>query len=250
MERDLEGRVAIVTGAADGIGFSIARRLAQAGARVAVADIDAGAATDAAGRLADEGGHAAPVGVDVADQGAVAAMLEAVHAALGPVEILVNNAGITGGAAEVQDFDIAAWDRTIAVNLRGVFLCCRAVLPDMLAAGRGKIVNIASIAGKEGNPRLSAYSASKAAVIGFTKSLAKEVAEKGIIVNAISPAVVRTAILDQMPQATIDYMVSRIPMGRTGRPEEVAALVHWLCGDDCSFTTGQCLDISGGRATY
>ena len=250
MERDIEGRVALVTGAAEGIGFSIAQRLARAGAHVAIADIDADAAASAVERLASEGARAVPVGVDVADEQAVAAMLEAVHGALGPVEILVNNAGITGGAADVQDFDIAAWDRTIAVNLRGVFLCCRAVLPDMLAAGRGKIVNVASIAGKEGNPRLSAYSASKAAVIGFTKSLAKEVAEQGIIVNAISPAVVRTAILDQMPQTTIDYMVSRIPMGRTGRPEEVAALVHWLSGDDCSFTTGQCIDISGGRATY
>jgi 2-dehydro-3-deoxy-L-rhamnonate dehydrogenase (NAD+) len=250
MERDLEGRVAIVTGSADGIGFSIAQRLARAGAQVAIADIDAGAAASAVERLVREGARAVPVGVDVADEAAVAGMLEAVHGALGPVAILVNNAGITGGAAAVQDFEVAAWDRTIAVNLRGVFLCCRAVLPDLLAAGRGKIVNVASIAGKEGNPRLSAYSASKAAVIGFTKSLAKEVAEQGIIVNAISPAVVRTAILDQMPQETVDYMVSRIPMGRTGRPEEVAALVHWLVGDDCSFTTGQCVDISGGRATY
>lgn len=177
-------------------------------------------------------------------------MMDSVHRELGPVEILVNNAGITGGAADVQDFDIAAWDRTIAVNLRGVFLCCRAALPDMLSGGRGRIVNVASIAGKEGNPRLSAYSASKAAVIGFTKSLAKEVAQKNIIVNAISPAVIQTRILDQVPQETIDYMVSRIPMGRTGKPEEVAALVHWLAGDDCTFTTGQCIDISGGRATY
>lgn len=250
MERDLEGRVAIVTGAAEGIGFSIAQRLARAGAHVAIADIDVGAATEAAGRLVSEGARAVPAGVDVADEGSVAAMLEAVHGALGPVEILVNNAGITGGAADVQDFAIDAWDRTIAVNLRGVFLCCRGVLPDMLASGRGKIVNVASIAGKEGNPRLSAYSASKAAVIGFTKSLAKEVAQKNIIVNAISPAVIQTRILDQMPRETVDYMVSRIPMGRTGRPEEVAALIHWLVGDDCSFTTGQCIDISGGRATY
>ncbi|HWE64625.1 MAG TPA: SDR family NAD(P)-dependent oxidoreductase, partial [Chloroflexota bacterium] len=155
-----------------------------------------------------------------------------------------------GGSVEVQDFPIADWDRTIAVNLRGVFLCCRAVLPDMESVGRGRIVNVASIAGKEGNPRLSAYSASKAAVIGFTKSLAKEVVQKNIIVNAISPAVIQTRILEQVSRETVDYMVSRIPMGRTGRPEEVAALVHWLSSDECSFTTGQCVDISGGRATY
>jgi NAD(P)-dependent dehydrogenase (short-subunit alcohol dehydrogenase family) len=177
-------------------------------------------------------------------------MMETVHHALGPVAILVNNAGITGGSAKVQDFDAATWDRTIAVNLRGVFLCCRAVLPDMLSAGYGRIVNVASIAGKEGNPGLSAYSASKAAVIGFTKSLAKEVAQTGVIVNAISPAVIQTEILSQLAQETVDYMVSRIPMGRTGRPEEVAALVAWLASDECTFTTGQCIDISGGRATY
>jgi 2-dehydro-3-deoxy-L-rhamnonate dehydrogenase (NAD+) len=250
MEKNLDRRVAIVTGAADGIGFAIAQRLARAGAHIAIADVNPLAASQAAGALAAEGLRAIPVGVDVADEHAVAAMMDSVHRELGPVEILVNNAGITGGAADVQDFDIAAWDRTIAVNLRGVFLCCRAALPDMLSGGRGRIVNVASIAGKEGNPRLSAYSASKAAVIGFTKSLAKEVAQKNIIVNAISPAVIQTRILDQVPQETIDYMVSRIPMGRTGKPEEVAALVHWLAGDDCTFTTGQCIDISGGRATY
>jgi 3-oxoacyl-[acyl-carrier protein] reductase len=250
VERNLEGRVAVVTGAAEGIGFAIAQRLARAGARVAIADIDPGAAARAAAALAGEDLRAIAVEVDVAEEASVATMVAAVRRELGPVEILVNNAGITGGSVEVQDLDVAAWDRTFAVNARGVFLCCRAVLPDMLQAGRGRIVNVASIAGKEGNPRLSAYSASKAAVIGFTKSLAKEVAQKGIVVNAISPAVIQTRILDQVSQETIDYMVSRIPMGRTGRPEEVAALVHWLAGDECSFTTGQCVDISGGRATY
>jgi 3-oxoacyl-[acyl-carrier protein] reductase len=138
----------------------------------------------------------------------------------------------------------------MAINVRGVFLCCRAVLPDMIEAGYGRIVNVASIAGKEGNPRLSAYSASKAAVIGFTKSLAKEVAKQGIIVNAVSPAVIQTRILDQVSPETVSYMIERIPMGRVGQPQEVAALVHWLAGDDCTFTTGQCVDISGGRATY
>ena len=250
MERNLEGRVAIVTGAAEGVGYAIAMRLGHAGAHVAIVDIDGEGATRAATALAAEGLRVAPFVADVADEGSVASMVMAVAEQLGPVQILVNNAGITGGSLEVQDLDVAAWDRVMAVNVRGVFLCCRAVLPGMLERRQGKIVNIASIAGKEGNPRLSAYSASKAAVIGFTKSLAKEVATKGIIVNAISPAVIQTRILDQLSKETVDYMVSRIPLGRTGRPEEVAALVHWLAGDECSFTTGQCVDLSGGRATY
>lgn len=247
---NMQGRIAIVTGGARGIGLAIAQRLARAGAQVAIADISAEASARAAKLLEDEGLRAIPVAVNVADEHAVTAMMETVHHALGPVAILVNNAGITGGSAKVQDFDAATWDRTIAVNLRGVFLCCRAVLPDMLSAGYGRIVNVASIAGKEGNPGLSAYSASKAAVIGFTKSLAKEVAQTGVIVNAISPAVIQTEILSQLAQETVNYMVSRIPMGRTGRPEEVAALVAWLASDECTFTTGQCIDISGGRATY
>ncbi len=250
MDGSLDGRIAIVTGSARGIGSAIADRLARAGAGVVIADLSADLAEREAGRLAAAGLRAMPVAVDVADEHSVAGMLEAVRRAWGRVSILVNNAGITGGTADVQETDVSAWDRTIAVNLRGTFLCCRAVLPDMLAAGSGRIVNVASIAGKEGNPGLAAYSASKAAVIGFTKSLAKEVAQKGIIVNAISPAVIQTEILGQLRQETIDYMVSRIPMGRTGGPEEVAALVYWLAGDECSFTTGQCIDISGGRATY
>jgi 3-oxoacyl-[acyl-carrier protein] reductase len=250
VEKNLAGRVAIVTGGAQGIGLAIAHRLARAGAQVAIADIGDQRAEQAVAMLRGEGLQAISAGVDVSDEPAVARMLETVHRELGPVAILVNNAGVSGGTASVQDIEPSSWDRTIAINLRGVFLCCRAVLPDMLAAGYGRIVNVASIAGKEGNPGLSAYSASKAAVIGFTKSLAKEVATTGIIVNAISPAVIQTDILSQLRQETIDYMVSRIPMGRTGKPEEVAALVHWLAGDECSFTTGQCLDISGGRATY
>ena len=250
MERNLEARVALVTGAAEGVGYAIATRLGRAGAHVAMVDIDGEAATRAASALAAEGLRVAPFAADVADEASVAAMAIAVAGQLGPVAILVNNAGITGGSLEVQDLDVASWDRVMAVNVRGVFLCCRAVLPGMLERRQGKIVNIASIAGKEGNPRLSAYSASKAAVIGFTKSLAKEVATKGIIVNAISPAVIQTRILDQVSKETVDYMVSRIPMGRTGRPEEVAALAHWLASDECSFTTGQCVDLSGGRATY
>jgi 3-oxoacyl-[acyl-carrier protein] reductase len=250
MHHHLDGRIAIVTGGAQGIGSAIARRLANAGARIVIADVSSQNAEKTAAYLVAEGMRAIPVAVDVADEQAVTAMVEAVHRELGRVAILVNNAGVTGGSAAVQEISTSAWDRTIAVNLRGVFLCCRAVLPDMLSAGYGRIVNVASIAGKEGNPGLAAYSASKAAVIGFTKSLAKEVAQQGIIVNAISPAVIQTEILSQLRQETIDYMVSRIPMGRTGQPDEVAALVQWLVSDECSFTTGQCIDISGGRATY
>ncbi len=250
MERNLEGRVALVTGGAEGIGLAIARRLASAGARVAIADLNAETLEEATTALRGEGLDVAGFPADVSVPTSVRDLVGAVKAHWGPVEILVNNAGITGGSTEVRDFDPEVWDQVFAVNTRGVFLCCQAVLADMEAAGNGRIVNVASIAGKEGNPRLSAYSSSKAAVIGFTKSLAKEVATKNILVNAISPAVIQTRILDQVSQATRDYMISRIPMGRVGQPEEVAALVHWLASDDCSFTTGQCLDISGGRATY
>jgi 3-oxoacyl-[acyl-carrier protein] reductase len=250
MERNLEGRVALVTGGAEGIGLAISRRLALAGARVAIADLNPTALELATETLTAEGLTVAGFTADVSQPQSVHDLAAAVESRWGTAEILVNNAGITGGSTEVRDFDPAVWDQVFAVNARGVFLCCQAVLPGMLAAKRGRIVNIASIAGKEGNPRLSAYSASKAAVIGFTKALAKEVAREGILVNAISPAVIQTRILDQVSQATRDYMIERIPMGRVGQPEEVAALVHWLAGDDCSFTTGQCVDISGGRATY
>jgi 3-oxoacyl-[acyl-carrier protein] reductase len=250
MERNLESRVAVVTGAAEGIGFAIARRLARAGAQVALADINIAAAEQASRELRHDGLTTISVQVDVSDEGSVAGMVGAVSSQLGTIGILVNNAGIAGPAAEVQEYDIAAWDRVYAINIRGVFLCCRAVLPGMLAAGKGRIVNIASISGKEGNPRMSAYSSSKAAVIGFTKSLGKELATKNILVNAISPAVIQTRILEQLTPAAVNYMLERIPMGRPGQPDEVAALVHWLASDDCSFTTAQCIDISGGRATY
>jgi NAD(P)-dependent dehydrogenase (short-subunit alcohol dehydrogenase family) len=250
VERNLVGRVAIVTGAAEGIGFAVARRLAAAGARVAIADIDGAAARRAAERITQDGGAALGVAADVADERAVQEMVRQVRDELGDADILVNNAGIVGDTNDVQDFAIDAWDRALAVNLRGVFLCCRFVLPGMQAKGRGRIVNVASIAGKEGNPRMCAYSASKAGVIGFTKSLAKEVARQNILVNAVAPAVIATRLSDELEPSVLAYMVERIPMGRVGQPEEVAALIHWLCGDECSFTTGQCLDISGGRATY
>ncbi len=250
MEQNLVGRVAIVTGAAEGIGFAAARRLAEAGARVAVVDVDADGARRAAERIGQDGHTAGAVAADVSDERAVREMVGRVRDELGDVDILVNNAGIVGGTDDVQDFDIDAWDRTMAVNLRSVFLCCRFALPAMRAKGRGRIVNVASIAGKEGNPRMCAYSASKAGVIGFTKSLAKEVAKQNILVNAISPAVIATRLSEDLSPSVLAYMVERIPMGRVGQPEEVAALIHWLSGDECSFTTGQCLDISGGRATY
>lgn len=250
MERNLAGRVALVTGGAEGIGLAIVRRLAGAGARVAIADRNPAALDHAVAALSGEGQTVAGFPADVSRPQAVRDLVMAVEQRWAAVEILVNNAGITGGSSEVRDLDPLVWDEVFAVNARGVFLCCQAVLPGMLVARRGRIVNVASIAGKEGNPRLSAYSASKAAVIGFTKSLAKEVAREGILVNAISPAVIQTRILEQVSAATLDYMIERIPMGRVGQPEEVAALVHWLAGDECSFTTGQCLDISGGRATY
>ncbi len=250
MERNLSGCVVIVTGAAEGIGFAIAQRLAAAGAQVAVADVDEAGAYRATEKLRANDYAAAAVSVDISDEGSVHDMVEQVKRELGVPEILVNNAGVTGGSHEVWELDTDTWKQVIAVNLTVVFLCCHFVVPEMLSLGRGHIVNVASIAGKEGNPRLSAYSASKAGVIGFTKALAKEVAQQHIYVNAISPAVIQTRILDQMAPETVQYMVDRIPMGRVGQPEEVAALVHWLASDDCSFTTGQCLDISGGRATY
>jgi len=250
VEQNLVGRVAIVTGAAEGIGFATARRLAGAGARVAVVDVDADGARRAAERIGQDGHAARAVAADVSDERAVREMMGRVRDELGDADILVNNAGIVGGTDDVQDFDIAAWDRTMAVNLRSVFLCCRFALPAMRAKGRGRIVNVASIAGKEGNPRMCAYSASKAGVIGFTKSLAKEVAKENILVNAIAPAVIATRLSNDLSPSVLAYMVERIPMGRVGQPEEVAALIHWLSGDECSFTTGQCLDISGGRATY
>lgn len=244
---ELTGHTALVTGAATGIGEVIAQRLASAGARVALADIDFDAAAVAAAKI---GGQAFPIALDVTDPAQVSEAVNRVVSTAGSLEILVNNAGIAGKAAPIWEQSDEDWHRVMAINIHGPFYLCRAVLPLMRAQGYGRIVNIASIAGKEGNPNMVAYSASKAAIIGLTKSIAKEVAAEGICVNAVSPAVIRTKILDQLTPAQVDYMVQRIPMKRTGKPEEVAAVVHFLASRDCSFVTGQCYDVSGGRATY
>jgi 3-oxoacyl-[acyl-carrier protein] reductase len=243
---DLTGQTAVVTGAATGIGEAIARRLSLAGANVALADVNLEGAEKAAASLA----RAFPVRLDITSADSVSQALQAVLARTERIDVLVNNAGVAGKAAPLWEQTDDDWNGVIAVNLTGVFNCCRAVIGHMRERRYGRIVNIASIAGKEGNPNMTGYSSSKAAVIGFTKSLAKEVALEGICVNAVAPAVVRTHILDQLTPEQIDYMTQRIPMRRTGTPDEIAAVVHFLSSPDCSFVTGQCYDASGGRATY
>jgi len=237
----------MVTGAATGIGEAIAKRLAGAGATVAVADLNLEGAQAVASSL---GNGSFGVHLDVTNAASAAAAAAETIRKTGRLDVLVNNAGIGGKAAPLWEQTDEDWQKIIAINITGVFNCSRAVIAHMRERKYGRIVSIASIAGKEGNPNMTGYSATKAAVIGFTKSLAKEVATDGICVNAVSPAVVRTKILEQLTPQQVEYMTSKIPMRRTGEPEEIAAVVHFLSSPDCSFVTGQTYDASGGRATY
>jgi 3-oxoacyl-[acyl-carrier protein] reductase len=246
---DLSGRVAVVTGGAQGIGYATCDRLLRSGATVMIWDIDP-ARQQAACETLSAVGPVRGVRVELSDDASVAQATADTVAAFGHIDILVNNAGITGGNATTWELDPVMWRRVIEVNLIAPYLTCRHVVPQMLKQGRGRIVNIASVAGKEGNPNASHYSASKAGLIALTKSLAKEVATKGILVNAITPAVARTAMFEQMTQAHIDYILGKIPMGRFVEVDEIAAMVAWLSSDDCSFSTGAVFDITGGRSTY
>jgi NAD(P)-dependent dehydrogenase (short-subunit alcohol dehydrogenase family) len=241
------GRVAVVTGGASGIGYGAAARLLREGAQVAVWDRDAAAL----GKLSEKiGGKVHTEALDLADPEAVRAAADNTAKSLGRLDILVNSAGLGGPNHMLWDYPVDAWKRVMDVNVNGVFYCCRFVVPHMKANDYGRIVNIASIAGKEGNPNASAYSASKAAVIGLTKSLGKELAKTGIRVNAITPATVDTPILKQLSQEFIDYMLSKIPMGRFGTVDEMASIICWLASEEVSFTTASVFDVSGGRATY
>lgn len=246
---DLKGRIAIVTGGARGIGFAIAQRMLQSGAEVALWDIDA-AAMNKVTLLLQESGVVYVRAVDVTDESSVAAATALHMRTLGKIDILVNNAGITGGNAPLWELAPEVWRRVVDVNLIGPYLTCRTIAPHMIAAGYGRIVNIASIAGKEGNPNASHYSASKAGLIALTKSLAKELATTGVLVNCITPAAAKTEMFNQMKQEHIDYMLSKIPMNRFVAVEEIAAMAAWLASSDCSFSTGAVFDISGGRAVY
>ena len=243
-------KVAIVTGAGQGIGLAAAWELADQGAKVAIADLDLALAETAAVNLKAKGHSAGAFAVDVSKAESVKQMVAGVVRELGPVTILVNNAGIAGRAAPLTELSEEEWDHLMAVDVKSLFLCCRAVLPLMIEHGGGAIVNVASVAGKEGNPKMVPYSTAKAGVIGFTKALAKEVASFNIRVNAVSPAVIETAILKQLTPQQVDYMTSKIPMGRVGKPEEVGAVIGFLASDKASFVTGQCYDVSGGRSTY
>ncbi len=246
---DLAGRVAVVTGGAQGIGYAIAERMLASGARVVIWDIDEARLGAARASLAAHG-TVDTTRVELTDAQSVETATAAALAAHGRIDILVNNAGITGGNAPTWELEPEVWRRVIDVNLVAPFLTCRAVVPHMVRAGYGRIINIASVAGKEGNPNASHYSASKAGLIALTKSLGKELATRGVLVNAVSPAAAKTAIFDQMTQAHIDFMLSKIPMARFLEVKEAAAMVAWLASEECSFSTGAVFDISGGRATY
>jgi NAD(P)-dependent dehydrogenase (short-subunit alcohol dehydrogenase family) len=244
---DFKGRHALVTGGATGLGYAIAQRLIQSGGSVTLWDRDQAAASQAARTLGD---RASSVAVDVSQHASVREAVQATLRLAPQVDALVNCAGITGPNLKLWDYPVDEWRQVMEVNLNGLFLCCREIVPLMRERNYGRIVNIASVAGKEGNPNASAYSASKAAVIALTKSLGKELADTGVRVNCVTPAAVKTAIFDQMTPAHIAFMLSKIPMGRFGTPEEVAAMVGWLCTEECSFSTGAVFDLSGGRSTY
>ena len=246
---DLKGRTAIVTGGARGIGFAVAQKLLASGAAVALWDIDS-AALAKAGAALKQAGRVHTAVVDVTDAASIGSAVDALLRDAGKIDILINNAGVTGGNAPLRELKPDVWRRVIEVNLIGPYLTCHAVVPHMIAKGYGRIVNIASIAGKDGNPNASHYSASKAGLIGLTKSLGKELAAKGVLVNCVTPAAAKTEMFGQMTQAHIDYMLSKIPMNRFLAVEELAAMIAWLASEDCSFSTGAVFDISGGRAVY
>lgn len=246
---DLKGRAAVITGGARGIGYAAAERMLDSGASVALWDVDDARLDAARARLSAKGRVSAHT-VELTDEASVQAATDATAAAHGGIDILVNNAGITGGNGKTWELAPDVWRRVVEVNLVGPYLTSRAIVPVMLKKGYGRIVNIASIAGKEGNPNASHYSASKAGLIGLTKSLAKELATSGILVNCITPAAAKTEIFDQMSQQHIDFMLSKIPMNRFLQVEEAAALIAWLASEDCAFSTGAVFDISGGRAVY
>ena len=244
------GKVAIITGSGTGIGFAIALKLGKEGARIMIVDHDKKLAQDASEKLNSFGIESL---LQVGDVGDYSTAKEAGETAVnewGQIDILVNNAGIAGGVGSIWELPVEEMDKVYRTNLRGVYLFCNQIIPYMLNRNYGRIVNVASIAGKEGNPRMVPYSASKAAVIGLTKSVGKELASTGITVNCITPAVIRTRMVENLTPKQVEYMVERIPMGRTGDPEEIASLVTWLSSEECSFSTGAVFDISGGRATY
>jgi 3-oxoacyl-[acyl-carrier protein] reductase len=244
---DMKGRHAVITGGATGLGYAIAQRMLASGASVTLWDRDTSALSNACAEL---GSQAHGVTMDVGDHASVVAAVSQTLTQSPAIDALVNCAGITGPNTKVWSYPVADWQQVMQVNLNGLFYCCREVTPHMRERNYGRIVNIASVAGKDGNPNASAYSASKAAVMALTKSLGKELADTGIRVNCVTPAAVKTAIFDQMTPEHIAFMLSKIPMGRFGTPEEVAAMVSWLCTEDCSFSTGAVFDLSGGRSTY
>jgi len=245
-EGRFSGKVAVITGGASGAGKAVAHRIASEGGKVAIWDRD-----EQAIAAADTGSDTnLGLVVDVVDFSSVSDAATKTYETFGHIDLLMCSAGITGATAPVAEYPIDEWRRVIDVNLNSVFYCCRAVVPFMQAKGYGRIVNMSSVGGKEGNPNAAAYAASKSGLLGFTKALGKELATSGILVNAVTPAVFRTPLLEQMPQSQIDYMVGKIPMGRVGEIEEVAALVCWLLSDECSFSTAATFDISGGRSTY